>query len=215
MEESAGLVGLTLPQQPGGKGWEPWEWRDSLEAAFIQEFNHFCVFIIKFFCKFRVLLCNFVNCFLGFILSEFTELILGWLILFIYCLNFIIFILKVYKPIVLSNSNGIEYKIKAFFSFPLLLPCYQVRTVANSLVCIFPGISYPYTSICILSLSLSLTYIHSLQNTQIWCLEVPDRKQMVYSIGLLRRVTEELYKDVMLLEASKLGAITSIGWVDP
>lgn len=61
VEESAGLVGLKLPQQPGGKGWEPWEWRDSLDAAFIQELNHFYVFIIKFVSKCRVFLCNFVN----------------------------------------------------------------------------------------------------------------------------------------------------------
>ena len=51
VEESAGLVGLKLPQQPGGKGWEPWKWRNSLDAVFMQEFINFCqyVFIIKFF----------------------------------------------------------------------------------------------------------------------------------------------------------------------
>ena len=51
VEESAGLVGLKLPQQPGGKGWEPWKWRYSLDAVFMQEFINFCqyVFIIKFF----------------------------------------------------------------------------------------------------------------------------------------------------------------------
>lgn len=52
VEESAGLVGLKLPQQPGGKGWEPWR-RNSLDAVFMREFTNFCryVFIIKFFKK--------------------------------------------------------------------------------------------------------------------------------------------------------------------
>lgn len=38
-------------------------WRESLDAAVIQEFNHFFqyVFIIKFLFKFRVFLCKFID----------------------------------------------------------------------------------------------------------------------------------------------------------